>query len=159
MNTPAPTMLAPILRATDGKPCPLTLDEIVTTIRQAAANAALVMPPTAAKYFEDKLNEVATTAEGGGNIAWLIVNSWLNQIDEINAYAARARRHTEHEVFLAGSSPADARYTEPAETREDTLAADRWLAGAGAAHREVTRLYGPWQIDRPATTTTRETAA
>lgn len=154
-----PIMLAPILRAKDGKPCPLTLEQIVAIIRQAATNAALVMPPAAAKFFEDKLNEVATTAEGGGNIAWFVVNSWLNQIDEINAYAARAHRYTEHEVFLAGSSPDDAAFTRPAETQGDALAADRWLVGAGAAHRPVIQLYGPWQIDRPAATTTKESAA
>lgn len=154
MTDTEPTMLAPILRATDGKPCPLTLDEILGLIRQAAANAAHVMPPTAAKFFHDKLNEVATTAEGGGNIAWFVVNSWLDQIDEINAYAHRASRFVEHEAFLAGDSPDDAAFTASCDTLDDALGAEKWLSGAGAAHREVLRLYGPWQIDKPAQRTT-----
>lgn len=154
-----PIMLAPILRTPSGDGPEITAEEAIATIRAAAANAKRVMPPAAARFFEQKLNEVANTAEAGGNIAWFVVNSWLDQIDEINAYAHRARHHTEHEVFLAGTNPDDAAYTAPCDTREDALAADGWLAGAGAAHREVIRLYGPWQIDRPATITIKETAA
>lgn len=153
----APVMLAPILRTPVGDGPEITADEAVAVVRAAAANAKLVMPPLVARFFEQKLNEVADTAEGGGTIAWLVLNSWLDQIDEINAHAARARQHTEHEVFLGGTNPDDAAYTEPAETLGDALAADRWLAGAGAAHRTVIRLYGPWQIDRPATA--KESAA
>lgn len=152
-------MLAPILRATDGKPCPLTLDDIVAVIRQAAENTRLVMPPLAAARLHHDLINLAATAEGGGNIAWFLVNHWLDQIDEINAYAARAHHHTEHEVFLAGSSPDDAAFTRPAETQGDALAAGQWLVGAGAAHREVFQLYGPWVIDCPAANTIKESAA
>lgn len=154
----APIMLAPILRTPTGDGPEITAEEAVAVIRAAAANAKLVMPPLVARFFEQKLNEVADTAEGGGNIAWFVVNSWLDQIDEINAYAARARRHTEHEVFLGGSTPDDAVITAWAETREDAFAADGRFARAGVAHREVTRLYGPWQIDRPANTI-KESAA
>lgn len=152
----APVMLAPILRTPTGDGPEIAAEEAVAIIRTAAANARLVMPPRAAKFFEQKLNEVADTAEGGGNVAWFVVNQWLDQVDEINAYAARVR--TEYEVFLAGSSPDDATHTAPAETREAALNVGGWFTGAGVAHRPVIQLYGPWVIDRPAATA-KESAA
>lgn len=159
----APIMLAPILRATDGKPCPLMPDEIVTIIRQAADNTARVMPPLAAKHLRADLLHVAGMAHDflaeDLNDARFLLNLWAERIDEINAYAAHAHCHTEHEVFLAGSSPDDAAFTRPAETLGDALAANQWLVGAGAAHRLVIQLQGPWVIDRPAANTSKESAA
>jgi hypothetical protein len=149
-------MLAPLFRIAAAEPP--SLEEILAAIRAAASSTERVMPPLAAKRMTAQLNEVAEAVENRTFMWRMVLDRWLESIDEINAYAARARRHTEHEVFLAGTTPDDATYTEPAETRDIALAANGWLAGAGAAHREVTRLYGPWQIDRPANQT-RETAA
>lgn len=154
-----PIMLAPILRTPAGDGPEITAEEAVSVIRAAAANAKLVMPPLVAGFFEQKLNEVADTAEGGGNIAWFVLNSWLDQIDEINAYAARVRRHVEHEAFIGGTTPEDATHSAPAVTLDDALSAGGWLAGAGVAHRPVIQLYGPWVIDRPAADTIKESAA
>lgn len=85
-----PPMLAPILRTPEGAGPSITADEVIAVIRQAAENARMVMPPLAAEFFRAKLTSVATTAEGGGNIAWFIVNQWLDHVDEINALAAAA---------------------------------------------------------------------
>lgn len=155
--TTTPIMLAPILRATDGKPCPLTWDDVVAHIRATAANAKLVMPPLAAKDLAERLNSVADTAEGGGQLAWVVVNSWLDRIDEINAYAARAATFVEAEVFWDGTDPTDAGFTMSADTVEDALAwGGDWAPDVGAAHRTTIRIHGPWVIDRPAR---KETAA
>lgn len=126
-------------------------------LRQAAANAAKVMPPITAQFLAHQLTAAAHTISG--TTSFEVFDRWLELANEINAYAARARRHTEHEVFLAGSTPDDAAFTRPAETQGDALTADRWLVGAGAAHRLVFQLYGPWQIDRPAAHTAKESAA
>lgn len=90
-----PPMLAPILRTPDGVGPSITADEVIATIRLAATNAATVMPPLAAAFFHRKLNDVADTAEGGGQIAWFVVNQWLDHIDEINALTAAASREYE----------------------------------------------------------------
>lgn len=159
---PDPIMLAPILRATDGKPCPLDPDAILAAIEQAADNTARVMPPLAAKHLRGDLLQVAGIVRdflaGDLDDARFLLNLWAERIDEINAYACRARRHIEHELFLAGSSPDDATHTAPAETRDAALTAS-WFAGAGVAHRAVIQLHGPWVIDRPAATPIKETAA
>jgi len=152
-----PIMLAPIFRADSAVEVP-PLSEIVATFRHAAANTALVMPPLAARWLAEQFTHAANAMEHGSAMLRTI-GRWLDAVDEINTYAARARQFVEHEVFLAGDTPEDAVYTEPAETRDIALAADGWLAGAGAAHREVTRLYGPWQVDRPAARHRKETAA
>jgi hypothetical protein len=156
-------MLVPVLCATDGKPRSLTPDEIVAIIRQAADNTALVMPPLAAKHLRGDLLQVAGIvrdflAEDLDDARFLL-NLWAERVDEINAYAARARQFVEHEVFLAGSTPDDAAFTRPAETQGDALAANQWLVGAGAAHRPVIQIYGPWVIDRPAANTIKESVA
>lgn len=157
-------MLAPILRTADGKPCPLNPGLILAAIQQAADNTARVMPPLAAKHLRGDLLQVAGIvrdflAEDLDNARFMF-GLWAERIDEINAYTAHARHHTEHEVFLAGDSPDDATYTAPAETRDAALAATNgWLAGAGVAHRPVIQLHGPWVIDQPAANTAKETAA
>ena len=152
----APVMLAPIFGADSAVEVP-PLGEIVATFRHAAANTASVMPPLAARWLAEQFTHAANVMEHDGAMLRTI-GRWLDAVDEINAYADRACHHTEHEVFLTGSSPEDAAYTEPAETQGDALAASQWLVGAGAAHRPVIHLYGSWQIDRPATTA-KESAA
>lgn len=134
--------------------------DAVAAIRAAADNTALVMPPLAAKHLRRELLAAASAITASREeFADLLVQHWAERVDEINAYAARARQHTEHEVFLAGSNPDDAAFTRPAETQGDALAADQWLVGAGAAHRLVIQLQGPWVIDRPAANTIKESAA
>ncbi len=137
----------------------LSRDELAAIVHEAETNAAKVMPPLAAQWIARELHELYMDVMYGAFMWWKRLEAWAPRVDEINSYAARAHHHTEHEVFLAGNSPEDAAYTEPTETLDDALAADRWLSGAGAAHREVTRLYGPWQIDRPAAATRKEFAA
>lgn len=133
--------------------------DAVAAIRAAADNAALVMPPLAAKHLRRELLAAATAIEASRDeLANLLAAHWAERVDEINAYAARARQFVEHEVFLQGTDPGDAYFTAPVDTLDDALAADDWLAGCGAAHRTEIRLYGPWQIDRPAAAT-REAAA
>jgi len=134
--------------------------DAVAAIREAAAHTALVMPPLAAKHLRRELLAAATAIEDTTNeLASLLAEHWAARVNEINTYAARARRFVQHEAFLAGDSPDDAQYACPADTLDDALAADGWLAGAGAAHRTEMRLYGPWQIDKPAATTIKESAA
>jgi hypothetical protein len=147
-------MLAPILNTKDSR-AQLAPETVAAAIQAAAENTAQVMPPQAAKFMRERLLKVAESFTA--HRAWFTVSLWADVIDEINAYAASAHRHTEHEVFLAGSSPEDAAFTRPAETLGDALAADQWLVGAGAAHRLVIQLHGPWVIDRPATA--KESAA
>lgn len=142
-------MLAPIFRADSTAQAP-TVDEVVAVIQQAEINTARVMPPRAAKRMAFNLRTVRNAVAAGDFMWQMLLDRWLDDIDEINAYAHRARHHVEHEAFLAGTSPEDAEFAAPCDTLEDALAADGWLAGAGAAHREVIRLYGPWQIDRAA---------
>lgn len=138
----------------------MSASDVVASIHAAADNAAKVMPPLAAEHLRRELLAAAhAISEVRDEIAQILIQRWAERVAEINDYAARARQHVEHEVFLAGTSPEDAAYTAPCDTLDDALAADGWLSGAGAAHREVIWLYGPWQIDRPATSTTRETAA
>lgn len=145
MTEDVPIMLVPILATGT-----LTRDELAAIVHQAEANAAKVMPPLAAEWMARELHELHMDVMYGAFMWWKRLEAWAPRVDEINAYASRAHRHTEREVFLAGSTPDDAAYAEAAETLDDALAADGWLSGAGVAHREVTRLYGPWQIDKPA---------
>lgn len=129
-------------------------------IREAAENAALVMPPLAAQHLRRELLAAATAIEGTTDeLARLLAAHWAERVAEINEYAARARRFVQHEVFLAGDTPDEASYSCSADTLDDALSAHEWLAGAGAAHRTEIRLYGPWEIDRPAATTIKESAA
>lgn len=137
----------------------LSRDELADVVRQAEANTAKVMPPLAAQWMARELHDLYVDVMYGAFMWWKRLEAWAPRVDEINAYAHRARHHTEHEVFLAGASPEDAAYSEPTETLNDALTADGWLAGAGVAHRDVLHLHGPWQIDRPAARTPRETAA
>lgn len=146
MNTPI--MLAPIFRTDSTAQVP-AITEIVATIRAAAANASAVMPPLAAQEMAESLHELADAVEHEHLGWWARLNSRLEHVDEINAYAARARQHVEHEAFLGGTTPDDATYVQSAETLAAALAE---LPDAGVAHREVTRFYGPWVIDRPAQT-------
>lgn len=136
----------------------LSRDELAAIVLEAETNAAKVMPPLAAEWMARELHELYVDVMYGAFMWWKRLEAWAPRVDEINAYAAHARRRTEHEVFLGGSSPDDATLTAAAETGAAALAADSWFAGAGVAHREVIHLYGPWQIDRPAVTA-KETAA
>ncbi len=135
-----------------------TPEQALEAIRAAIANTAAVMPPIAARWMAGELSRAASL-DAIRVMSWESRDRWLEAADEINAYAARVCQHAEHEVFLAGSSPDDAAYTAPAETQDVALSPGGWLAGAGAAHRQVIRLYGPWVIDRPATNTAQESAA
>jgi hypothetical protein len=131
----------------------LNLVDVADALRQAAANADAVMPPlTAERIAADLL----TAASGASVLSWEAVDRWLALAAEINDHAARARRHVEHETFWDGTSPDDATYTAPAETLDDALGEPPAM---GVAHRTVTRLYGPWVIDRPTTSSSKETAA
>lgn len=149
----APIMLVPVLATGT-----LSRDELAAIVHQAETNAAKVMPPLAAEWMARELHELYVDVMYGAFMWWKRLEAWAPRVDEVNAYAARAHCHTEHEVFLAGNTPDDAAFTRPAETRGDALAADQWLVGAGAAHRQVIQLHGPWVIDRPAATA-KETAA
>jgi hypothetical protein len=140
-----PTMLAPAL-ATGS----LTRDELATIVTHAAANTAKLMPPLAAKWMARELRDLANGITIAEFMWWKRLENWVPRIDEINAYAHRATRIVEHEVFLAGDSPDTAQFTAACDTLDDALGAEQWLAGAGAAHRDVLRLYGPWEIDKPA---------
>ncbi|GHH57451.1 hypothetical protein [Lentzea cavernae] len=124
-------------------------EETLATIRAAIANTTAVMPPLAAREVASELSRAANL-DAIRVMSWECRDRWLELADEINAYADCAHRHVEHEVFLAGSTPDDAAFTRPAETHGDALAADQWLVGAGAAHRLVIQMRGPWVIDRPA---------
>jgi hypothetical protein len=149
-----PTMLASVL-ATGTQ----SRDELAAIVREAETNAAKVMPPLAAEWMARELHELYVDVMYGAFMWWKRLEAWAPRVDEINAYGTRAKKHTEHEVFLAGSSPEDAAFTRPAETLGDALAADKWLVGAGAAHRLVIQMHEPWVIDRPATATAKESAA
>jgi len=141
----------------DGGQDAAAVSDAVAAIRAAADNAARVMPPVAARWMTNQLRAVAG-AISDSTTSWEVVDRWLVLANDINTYAVRARQFVEHEVFLGGSTPDDARYTEAAETLNDALTAGGWLAGAGAAHRTEIRLYGPWQIDRPAARATEVAA-
>lgn len=148
-------MLVPVLATGT-----LTRDELAAIVAQAETNAAKAMPPLAAEWMARELHDLYVDVMYGAFMWWKRLEAWAPRVDEINAYAARANCHTEHEVFLGGSSPDDATCTAPAETRDAALAATNgWLAGAGVAHRPVIQMHGPWVIDRPAANTAQETAA
>ncbi|MFJ5984226.1 hypothetical protein [Lentzea sp. NPDC092896] len=129
-------------------------EETLATIQAAIANTAAVMPPLAAREVASELARAASL-DAIRVMSWECRDRWLELADEINAYAAQARQHVEHELFLRGTSPEDAAYVAAAETLNDAL---HEIPSAGVAHRTVTRFHGPWVIDRPATTT-KESAA
>lgn len=127
---------------------------MTNAFEQAAANAAKVMPPIAAQFLACHLTAAAHTISGATSFE--VFDRWLELANEINAYAARAHQHVEHELFLRGTTPDDAAYIAPAETLADAL---NEIPTAGVAHRMVTQTYGPWIVDRPAATPIKETAA
>lgn len=131
----------------------LSRDELAAIVREAETNAPKVMPPHAAEWMARELHELYVDVMYGAFMWWKRLEAWAPRVDEINAYAARARQHVEHEVFIHGATPDDATYSASADTLDDALAAETWLAGAGAAHRTAIRLYGPWEIDKPAAST------
>jgi hypothetical protein len=149
-------MLAPILSTKDGR-AQVAPEAVAAAIHAAATNTAKVMPPRAAKYMRDKLLKVANSFTA--HRTWFTVSQWADLIDEINAYAARATEFVEHEVYGDGTDPSDASFAAPSDSRDEALAwGGDWWPGLGVAHRTVTRLYGPWEIDRPAKQT-KESAA
>lgn len=128
-----------------------TQDEIVAAFRAAADNTVRVMPPLVAEQVRRELLAVATTvAATGDELSRVLVAHWAERVDEINAYAARAREFVEHEVFVTGASPDESCFTAPADDLEHALGAESWLPGCGVAHRSTIYLHGPWVIDRPA---------
>lgn len=149
MTDTEPTMLAAVYGTSA-----LTHDELAAIVAQAEKNTPKVMPPLAAEWMARELHELYVDVLHGAFMWWKRLEAWAPRIDEINAYAHRVTRFVEHEVFLAGDSPDNAVYTAACDTLDDALGEARGMAGAGAAHREVLRLYGPWQIDKPAQRTT-----
>lgn len=135
--------------------------DAVAAIRAAADNAALVMPPLAAKHLRRELLAAATAIEASRDeLANLLAAHWAERVDEINAYAARATEFIETEAFWGGADPATATHSVPAQTVDEALKwSTEWAPGIGVAHRTSIRLNGPWEIDRPAASTIKETAA
>jgi hypothetical protein len=136
-----------------------TLDESAAAIQAAVANTTAVMPPIAARWMAAGLSRAASI-DAVRAMSWQCLEQWLELADEINTYAARATEFVETEAFWGGVDPASATHSVPAQTVDEALRwGTEWGSGIGVAHRTSIRLNGPWQIDQPAASNRKETAA